>query len=190
MPPICLTRAVNATSPAVTSTASMAVAPVAATWSRSPQRRSCTTPPSINAWVDTVSAGSRVRSTTNTSSPASATSRAVAAPAHRAPTTTTSYDVLDGTISCSLRCGRRDVRCGTAAPASVRTAYPVLRAAHVADGARVGSGGRRSWASVTDVAPGLRSAVFVYIHQEDVMNQPVLTAELARLHRCDLLRQA
>ena len=48
------------------------------------------TPLRAIAWVDNVSLGKALRSTSSTSWPAAASSIAVAAPAHRAPTTTTS----------------------------------------------------------------------------------------------------
>ena len=68
----------------------MGGAPLATTSSSRPQRASWTTPPRAMAWVDSVSLGSSARSTTTTSRPWRASSIAVAAPAQRAPTTTTS----------------------------------------------------------------------------------------------------
>ena len=71
-------------------TSRRAGAPDASTPSSRPHRWSCTTPLRAIAWVDSVSAGNVARSTSTTSWPARASSRAVAAPAQRAPTTTTS----------------------------------------------------------------------------------------------------
>ena len=79
-----------------TCTSRTAGAPLASTSSSRPHRDSCTTPPRTRPCVDRVSLGKRDRSTRATSWPARASSIAVAAPAQRAPTTTT---------SCSLRCG-------------------------------------------------------------------------------------
>ena len=64
---------------------------MATTSSSSPQRSSWTTPPRDSEWVELVSRDGWDRSTMTTSWPARASSRAVAAPAHRAPTTTTSW---------------------------------------------------------------------------------------------------
>jgi hypothetical protein len=55
-----------------------------------PQRRSWTTPLRAIEWVETVSLGNDARSTTATSWPRRANSIAVADPATRPPTTTTS----------------------------------------------------------------------------------------------------
>ena len=63
----------------------------ARTASSSPQRCSCTTPGRAIWWVDSVSLGKTSRSTSTTSCPCRASRSAVAAPAARAPTTTTSW---------------------------------------------------------------------------------------------------
>src|SRR5262252_1157853 len=64
--------------------------PAALTRSSNPQRCSCKMPARVNAWVDSVSVSEHVCSTTATCMPARASNMAVAAPASRAPTTTTS----------------------------------------------------------------------------------------------------
>src|SRR6476659_690986 len=69
----------------------MAGVPAATTWSSRPQRCSWTTAPRISAWVERVSVPVGLRSSTSTSSPARARSIAVAAPAAREPTMTTSW---------------------------------------------------------------------------------------------------
>src|SRR6058998_823414 len=69
----------------------MAGVPAATTRSSSPHRCSCTTPVRMSAWVDNVSEPEAARSSSATRRPARARSMAVAAPAQRAPTTTTSY---------------------------------------------------------------------------------------------------
>ena len=65
--------------------------PAASRRGSTPHRWSCMTPARMRACVDNVSLPRRLRSMTRTRSPARASSRAVAAPATRAPTTTTSY---------------------------------------------------------------------------------------------------
>ena len=72
----------------------------------------------------------------------------------------------------------------------MRVTYPAGRAAHVTEPVGLGTRGVRRWAAVTDVASPGAGAICLRTHQEDVMNHPLITAELARLHRCDLLRQA
>jgi hypothetical protein len=68
----------------------MAGVPLSRTSSSRPQRRSWTTPLRAIEWVEIVSLGNDVWSTTTTSWPRRASSMAVADPATRAPTTTTS----------------------------------------------------------------------------------------------------
>jgi hypothetical protein len=76
--------------PALKVTCLMAGAPLFTTSSRRPQRRSWTTPLRAIEWVDTVSLGNDAWSTTTTSCPRRASSMAVADPATRPPTITTS----------------------------------------------------------------------------------------------------
>jgi hypothetical protein len=68
----------------------MAGAPLSRTVSSSPQRRSWTTPVRAIECVEMVSLGKDAWSTTTTSRPRRASTRAVAAPATRLPTITTS----------------------------------------------------------------------------------------------------
>ena len=84
-----LIRRTFCASPSRKSTSRTAGAPEACTSSSRPQRASWTTPPRAMPWVDTVSLGKGDRSRSSTSCPALASSIAVAAPAQRAPTTTT-----------------------------------------------------------------------------------------------------
>jgi hypothetical protein len=79
-----------ASPPALNVTCLMAGAPLSRTASSSRQRRSCTTPLRAIECVDTVSLGKDAWSTTTTSCPSRASSMAVADPATRPPTTTTS----------------------------------------------------------------------------------------------------
>ena len=72
------------------STSRIGGVPASSTAGSSPQRLSCTMPLRAMACVDNVSLGNALRSTKTTSCPAEASSKAVAAPAHLAPTTTTS----------------------------------------------------------------------------------------------------
>jgi hypothetical protein len=65
--------------------------PASMTRSSTPHRDSRTTLPRMSAWVDSVSAPYRPRSTSSTRSPRRASSIAVAAPATRAPTMMTSW---------------------------------------------------------------------------------------------------
>jgi hypothetical protein len=71
-------------------TCRIAGAPLSRTASSRPQRRSWTTPLRAIECVDTVSLGNDAWSTTTTSWPRRASSMAVADPATRPPTTTTS----------------------------------------------------------------------------------------------------
>jgi hypothetical protein len=65
--------------------------PLAVTASSSPHRRSAATPGAWITSVERVSLPTVARSTSSTRCPACASSIAVGAPAHRAPTTITSY---------------------------------------------------------------------------------------------------
>src|SRR5262245_3188952 len=87
----------------------MGGAPLATTVSRRPQRESWTTPARTRECVEVVSLGKAARSSSTTSWPARASSIAVAAPAHRAPTTTTSAVVERG-IGTPSTGGRPDAR--------------------------------------------------------------------------------
>ena len=88
------TGSVRSSPPTAKVTSRIAGAPVASTRSSRPQRASWTTPPRAIAWVDRVSLGSCARSSTAASCPRAASSRAVAEPATRAPTTTTSCTLV------------------------------------------------------------------------------------------------
>lgn len=65
--------------------------PEARTASSNPQRCSAATPGGWITWVESESLGNVARSTSSTLWPARASSMAVGAPAHRAPTTIASY---------------------------------------------------------------------------------------------------